>query len=83
MFINDKFKNGGPARGDRSLYGETIIGNNVSVGTNATILPVKVCEHVVIGAGAVVTKDIDVPGAYVGNPARLQRPFGEEGRMQP
>ena len=57
-FINDLFANGGPARGDRSLWKQTKIGNNVSIGSNATILPVTVCSNVVIGAGSVVTKDI-------------------------
>ncbi len=71
MFINDAFANCGPAMGDKSLWKETKIGDNVSIGSNATILPVTVCNNVVIGAGAVVTKDIKVPGVYVGNPARL------------
>lgn len=73
MFINDLFAKGGPAKGDRSLYRATRIGNNVSIGTNATILPVTICDHVVIGAGAVVTRNIDKPGVYAGNPARLLR----------
>lgn len=71
MFINDLFANGGPARGDKSLWRKTKIGNNVSIGSNATILPVQICDHVVIGAGSVVTKDISKPGIYAGNPARL------------
>lgn len=70
MFINDKFTDGGPARGNKDLWGSTKIGNNVSIGTNATVLPVSICDNVVIGAGAVVTKDITEPGFYVGNPAR-------------
>lgn len=69
-FVNDPFSRGGPARGDRSLWKSTTIGNRVSIGTNATLLPVTVCDDVVIGAGAVVTKDILEPGYYVGNPAR-------------
>lgn len=69
MFINDKFSEGGPAGGDSSKWSKTYIGNNVSVGSNATILPVKICDNVVIGAGAVVTKDITQPGTYIGNPA--------------
>ncbi len=73
MFINDVFKTGGPAGGNKSLWKETKIGNNVSIGTNATILPVKITDNVVIGAGAVVTKDITVPGVYVGNPAKKIR----------
>lgn len=71
MFINDLFANGRPARGDKGLWKTTSIGNNVSIGSNATILPVKICDHVVVGAGAVVTKDISLAGTYVGNPARL------------
>jgi acetyltransferase-like isoleucine patch superfamily enzyme len=73
MFINDLFANGGPAGEDRHLWRPTKLGNRVSVGTNATVLPVTICDGVVIGAGAVVTKDISTPGIYVGNPARLLR----------
>jgi len=70
VFINDLFENGGPAMGNKDLWKSTIIGNNVSIGSNATILPVKICDNVVIGAGAVVTKDINEVGTYVGNPAK-------------
>lgn len=73
MFINDLFSAGGPARGDKSKWKAIIIGDHVSIGSNATILPVSVCNHVVIGAGAVVTKDITEPGVYAGNPARKIR----------
>jgi acetyltransferase-like isoleucine patch superfamily enzyme len=73
MFINDRFLNGGPARGDKTLWGKTKIGNNVSIGSNVTIMPVVICDGVVIGAGAVVTKDLLVPGVYAGNPAKLLR----------
>jgi acetyltransferase-like isoleucine patch superfamily enzyme len=71
MFINDVFSDGGPARGDKSKWKSTYIGNRVSIGSNATILPIRICDGVVIGAGAVVTKDIAVPGVYAGNPAKL------------
>jgi acetyltransferase-like isoleucine patch superfamily enzyme len=73
MFINDPFSRGGPARCDRSLWRATSIGNNVSIGSNATILPVSICDGAVIGAGAVVTQDIVEPGVYAGNPARKIR----------
>lgn len=73
MFVNDLFSSGGPAGGDVSKWKKTKIGNQVSIGSNATILPVAICDHVVIGAGAVVTKDIHEPGIYVGNPARKLR----------
>lgn len=70
MFINDLFTKGGPARGDSSLWKCTKIGNHVSIGSNATILPVEICDYVVIGAGAVVTRNITLSGVYAGNPAK-------------
>lgn len=73
MFINDLFQTGGPAGGDQSLWKSTKIGNNVSIGTNATILPVTITDNVVIGAGTVVTKNITEPGIYAGNPAKKIR----------
>lgn len=66
MFVNDKFI-------DRQLSKDflpTEIGNKVYIGSNATILPVSICNDVVVGAGSVVTKDIVEPGTYAGNPAR-------------
>jgi len=70
MFVNDTFSTGGPARGRRELWRETKIGNRVSIGSNATIMPVRIADDVVIGAGSVVTRDITTPGTYAGNPAR-------------
>jgi acetyltransferase-like isoleucine patch superfamily enzyme len=70
MFINDLMQHGGPAGGDKALWKKTSIGNHVSIGSNATILPVEICDHVVVGAGGVVTKDIIEPGVYAGNPAK-------------
>ena len=73
MFVNDLFSDGKPANGNKALWKTTSIGNNVSVGSNATILPVSICDNVVIGAGAVVTKNIIEPGVYAGNPAKKIR----------
>lgn len=70
MFVNDTFARGGPARGDKSLWRSTTIGDRVSIGTNATVMPVEICDDVVIGAGAVVTRSITEPGLYAGVPAR-------------
>lgn len=72
MFINDTFTNGAPTA-HKSQWRGAHIGKNVSIGSNATILPVSICNNVVIGAGAVVTKDITEPGFYAGNPARKLR----------
>ena len=75
MFVNDAFASGAPAGGDKSKWKETVVGDNVSIGSNATILPVEVCSNVVIGAGSVVTKDIKKSGIYMGNPAKFVRVF--------
>ena len=73
MFINDLFSEGRPANGDKYFWKNTKIGNNVSIGSNATILPIEICDNVVIGAGAVVTKNIVKSGIYVGNPAKKMK----------
>jgi acetyltransferase-like isoleucine patch superfamily enzyme len=73
MFINDLFKTGGPANRNRELWASTKIGNHVCIGTNSTVLAVTICDHVVIGAGSVVTKNITKPGIYAGNPAKFLR----------
>lgn len=70
MFINDLFADGKPAGGVKEKWKHTVIGNHVSIGTNATVLPVNICDNVVVGAGSVVTKDITEPGIYAGNPAK-------------
>lgn len=69
MFVNDKFSNNkvnfnGP-------YDETTIEDEVIIGSNATILPVRIISGVVVGAGSVVTKDLLMPGKYAGNPAKI------------
>ena len=73
MFINDSFETGKPARNQKELWKATNIGNGVSIGSNATLLPVNICDNVVVGAGAVVSNDITVPGIYHGAPAKLVR----------
>lgn len=72
MTINDTFAKGGPSY-DAQDWRPTKIGNRVSVGSNTTLLPVAICDDVVIGAGSVVTHDITEPGIYAGNPARYLR----------
>jgi acetyltransferase-like isoleucine patch superfamily enzyme len=73
MFVNDTFASGGPARGDKTKWKSTKIGDSVSIGSNATILPVTIADGCVIGAGAMVTRDLRIRGVYAGNPARLLR----------
>ena len=72
MFANDMFREGKP-NADRESWGRITIGDNVSIGSGATILAVSICDGVVIGAGSVVTRSIEEKGVYAGNPARLLR----------
>lgn len=55
-----------------------IIGNNVSLGANVTIIGgVHVGDNVVVGAGSVVVKDIPDNCVVAGNPARIIRRISE------
>lgn len=72
MFANDMFREGKP-NADRTSWGHITIGNDVSIGSGATILAVSLCDGTVIGAGSVVTKSITEKGIYAGNPAKLLR----------
>jgi acetyltransferase-like isoleucine patch superfamily enzyme len=69
MFINDLY----PPQPDRSAWKKTVVEDGVSIGSNATILPVKIGKGAVIGAGAVVTKDVPAGAVVAGNPARFIR----------
>ena len=72
MFINDLFKSG-KLGGNIKNWKKTKIGDNVLIGSNSTILPIKITKGCVIGAGSVVTKNCNIKGIYAGNPARLIR----------
>lgn len=74
MFTNDKFKDFPGWGPDHKgfIKRDTIVGNRVRIGSGAVILPVTIGDDAIIGAGAVVTKDV-LPGAIVaGNPARVR-----------
>ena len=70
VFTNDKFD---WPENDYTKWIErsTNVGNNVRIGSNATLLPVTIGNNVIIGAGAVVTKDIPDNCVVVGNPAKI------------
>lgn len=67
MFVNDLLPRVDDP--DRKLK-KTFIGSDVSIGTNSTLLPVIVGKNSVIGAGSVVTKNVEIDTIVVGNPAR-------------
>ncbi len=72
MFTNDDLKKGKVTR-DPKLFKKTKLGNNVVIGSNATLLPVSIVSGTVIGAGSTVTKNINTKGIYAGTPAKLLR----------
>ena len=72
MFVNDLVKSGKINRNSKQ-FKKTTIGNNVTIGSNSTILPVKISNNIVVGAGSLVTKNLFVKGIYAGNPAKLIR----------
>lgn len=71
-FVNDKFSNNKIIKNSRKLL-KTHLGDGVLIGSNATILPVKIEKKVVVGAGSVVTKDCKKNKIYYGNPAKSRK----------
>ena len=63
-----------PETEDLQLRGDTVIGNDVWIGQNATILPgVKIGNGAIIGANSVVGSDVEAYTIVAGNPARIIR----------
>lgn len=63
-----------PELSDLPLKGDTVIGNDVWIGQNVTVMPgVKVGDGAIIAANSVVTKDIPAYHIVGGNPAKIIR----------
>jgi maltose O-acetyltransferase len=74
----------GPRRAGWEGSAPIVIGDNVWLGGGVIVCPgVTIGDDTVVGAGAVVTRDL--PGGVVafGNPARVQRPIGARDRVEP
>lgn len=68
-----------PSLKRKNHYKPVKIGKNVWIGSHSTVLPgITVGDWAVIGAGSVVTKDVDAYTIVAGNPARVIRRLTEE-----
>ncbi|MBI5165419.1 MAG: N-acetyltransferase [Magnetospirillum sp.] len=83
MFTNDRYPRstteGGAVQGAADWVCEpTVVGRRASIGTNATILcGITIGEDAIVGAGAVVTRDVPPRAVVAGNPARVVRRLPE------
>lgn len=81
--FNVLWESGRHITGHPKTKGDVIIGNDVWIGTEAVIMSdVRIGDGSVVGARAVVTKDIEPYAIYAGNPARLVRKRFDETSIQ-
>jgi len=67
VFTNDKHPK---SRNSEFKLLETVVEDNVSIGANSTILPgIRIGKGAIIGAGSVVTKEVQSFSMVFGNPA--------------
>ena len=82
VFINDKHPRATTSDGQLQTEHDwtverTLVKAGASIGSGATILShVTIGERAIVGAGAVVTRDVPADTIVAGNPARVLRPIG-------
>jgi maltose O-acetyltransferase len=73
----------GPRRAGWEYGAAITIGDNVWLGGGVIVCPgVSIGDDTVVGAGAVVTRDLPPGVVAYGNPARVQRPIGDRDRVE-
>jgi acetyltransferase-like isoleucine patch superfamily enzyme len=78
-FVNDSYPRATTPTGDLQTAADwkvekTVVKKGASIGSGATILSnIVIGEHAIVGAGAVVTRDVPAHAIVVGNPARVLR----------
>ncbi|MFC1674331.1 acyltransferase [Candidatus Omnitrophota bacterium] len=79
IFVNDLF----PICNDPNWkLKKTLVKDKVSIGNNATLLPVIIGESSLIGAGAVVVRNIPAYTIVAGNPAKILRKYNVRSRKR-
>ena len=71
MTINDIHPPSYKKTGSKDQWKKTLIKKGAVIGSNATIFPVTIGENAIVGAGAVVTKDVSDNCAVTGNPTKI------------
>lgn len=71
MFANDLY----PRTHRQVEYIASHVKRGASIGSNATIIGVTIGQYAVIGAGSVVTKNVEDYSIYAGNPAKKIKQF--------
>ncbi len=75
MFTNDIFMDS--PNFEKWIKRKTKIGDDVRIGSNVTLLPINIGDKCIIGAGAVVTKDLPANCVVIGNPAKIIKKIDE------